>query len=65
MITDSNERYYSPATLAEHWAMSETRIRQLYRSGDLRFVKVGRLVRIPSDAVREYELKYFRKGGMD
>lgn len=41
--------------LAERWECSAETVRQLYKRGELRGFRVGRMIRIPLDAVEEYE----------
>jgi excisionase family DNA binding protein len=51
-----SERPYTPETLAERWQCSPETVRLLLVSGDLRGWKIGgKLWRISSDAVEEYE----------
>ena len=47
---------YTPETLAERWHCSPRHVRNLTKRGELRFFKLGgKLLRIPADAVEEYE----------
>ena len=48
-------RPYTPDDLAERWLCSAETVRQLYKRGELRGFRVGRMIRIPIDAVEEYE----------
>ena len=48
-------RPYSSAELAYRWGVSDQHIRDLIAKGDLRHFRVGRLIRIPATAVREFE----------
>ncbi|WP_420837210.1 helix-turn-helix domain-containing protein [Chachezhania antarctica] len=41
--------------LADRWMCSAETVRQLVKRGDLRGFRVGRMIRIPIDAVEEYE----------
>lgn len=46
----------TPETLAEMWGVSSTTVRSLCRRGKLRHFRLGeRLIRIPIEAVAEYE----------
>jgi excisionase family DNA binding protein len=47
---------YTPHTLAQKWDCSERHIRNLIKKGELRAFPLGRkLLRIPADAVEEFE----------
>lgn len=46
---------YSPQTLAERWACSPEKIRQMCRSGDLASFTLGKLIRIPAVEVERIE----------
>src|SRR3990167_8766194 len=47
---------YSPKMLAERWACSEKHVRSLVHQGKLSAFRVGgKLIRIPAEAVTEYE----------
>ncbi|QDL92515.1 helix-turn-helix domain-containing protein [Paroceanicella profunda] len=48
-------RPFTPDALAERWECSSTTIRAMIRAGDLPAFRVGKLFRIPADAVMEYE----------
>ncbi|QRF66346.1 helix-turn-helix domain-containing protein [Rhodobacteraceae bacterium PD-2] len=48
-------RPLTPDKLAERWECSPETVRQLCRSNALRSFRLGRLYRIPMDAVEEYE----------
>lgn len=48
-------RPYTPDTLAERWHCSAETIRQMCLRGELRHFRVGRMLRIPADAVEEHE----------
>ncbi|WP_350169596.1 helix-turn-helix domain-containing protein [Roseovarius sp.] len=41
--------------LADRWQCSAETVRQMVKSGDLRGFRVGRMIRIPYDAVEEIE----------
>ncbi|MGQ3486076.1 helix-turn-helix domain-containing protein [Roseovarius pacificus] len=45
----------TPDMLADRWHCSAETVRNLVKSGDLRGFRVGRMIRIPWDAVEEYE----------
>lgn len=47
----------TPEVAAERLACGRTKIYELIRSGDLESVKVGRLRRIPEDALAAYVAK--------
>ena len=48
-------RPLTPEMLAERWMVSAETVRQLVKRGELRGFRVGRMIRIPADAVEEYE----------
>ncbi|WP_410795980.1 helix-turn-helix domain-containing protein [Palleronia sp. LCG004] len=48
-------RPLTPEILANRWQCSAETVRQLVRSGQLRGFRVGRMIRIPVDAVEDYE----------
>ncbi|MBX7488847.1 helix-turn-helix domain-containing protein [Qipengyuania sp. GH25] len=48
-------RPYSPATLAARWECSTTLIYDLLNAGTLKGFRIGKLWRIPTDAIEEYE----------
>ncbi|WP_082024675.1 excisionase family DNA-binding protein [Mameliella alba] len=48
-------RPFTPDTLAERWACSAETVRQMVKRGELPGFRVGRLFRIPVNAVEEYE----------
>jgi excisionase family DNA binding protein len=51
-------RVYTPAALAEAWACSERHIRNLVAAGQLRGFRLGgKLLRIPQDAVEEFQCR--------
>ena len=51
----NDSRPYSSAELAERWGVSDQHIRDLIAKGKLRHFRVGRLIRIPAVAVRDFE----------
>lgn len=46
---------YSPAELAGRWKCSKKMIYKMIETRRIRVLRVGHLVRIPADAVTEYE----------
>ncbi|WP_425439880.1 excisionase family DNA-binding protein [Puniceibacterium antarcticum] len=46
---------FTPETLGERWQCSAETVRQLLKRGQLNGFRVGRMFRIPADAVEEYE----------
>ncbi len=49
---------YTPDTLADRWGCSGKTVRLLIEAGKLRAFRVGeRLIRIPAEAVEEYECR--------
>jgi len=49
---------FTPDTLAERWGCSGKKVRLLILSGELRAFRLGeRLIRIPADAVEEFECR--------
>ena len=54
--TQSTARTYTPAALAVEWQCSERHVRNLVARGKLRGFRLGgKLLRIPIEAVREFE----------
>ncbi|HBM58790.1 MAG TPA: hypothetical protein DD444_06335 [Citreicella sp.] len=51
----AQQRPMTPEMLAERWHCSAETVRQMFKRGDLRGFRVGRMIRIPFDAVEEYE----------
>lgn len=49
------KRPLNPEMLAERWSCSAETVRQMFHRGDLRGFRVGRMIRIPWDAVEEVE----------
>ena len=51
-------RIFTPATLAREWECSERHVRNLVASGELRAFRLGgKLLRIPPDAVEEFQCR--------
>ncbi len=48
-------RPFSPETLGERWGCSPDKVRRMYRSGEIKGFKLGKLIRIPADAVERFE----------
>lgn len=48
-------RPYSPETLADRWACSSEKIRQMCRGGELASFRLGKLIRIPAAEVERIE----------
>jgi excisionase family DNA binding protein len=49
---------FTPAMLAKEWACSERHIRNLVAAGQLRAFRLGgKLLRIPQDAVEEFQCR--------
>ena len=46
---------FSPERLGDRWGCSSQTIRQMYRRGELRGFRLGRLIRIPSSEVERVE----------
>lgn len=46
---------YTPELLAERWHCSAEKVRQMYRKGELRGFRLGRMIRINPDSVEEVE----------
>lgn len=46
---------YRVSTLAERWDCSQSKIRGMVASGELRCLRIGKLIRIPADAVTAFE----------
>lgn len=52
---------HTPETLAERWQCSAQHVRNLFRRGELRGFRIGTMIRIPQDAVEEFEKGYFNQ----
>ncbi|WP_146227559.1 excisionase family DNA-binding protein [Pseudoroseicyclus aestuarii] len=48
-------RPYTADTLAERWECSAETVRQMFKRGELRGFRVGRMIRIPAEVVEEHE----------
>ena len=48
-------RPYTPQELATRWQCSAETIRQMVKRGELPGFRAGRMIRIPSKAVEDYE----------
>ncbi len=46
---------FTAKSLAERWSVDESQVRKLCRAGSLRHFRVGTLIRIPVEAVAEFE----------
>jgi excisionase family DNA binding protein len=46
---------FTPETLADRWGCSSNHIRNLVNRGILRAFRAGRLIRIPAEAVEDFE----------
>ncbi len=52
-------RIFTPARLAKEWDCSERHIRNLINRGELRHFRLGgKLLRIPAEAVEEFECQH-------
>jgi excisionase family DNA binding protein len=60
MPTTTPEPVYTVAQIAEHLGVAKEGVYELVRSGELRCVRVGRLIRVPVSALDE-----FLAGGTD
>ncbi len=49
------DRPYSPETLADRWGCSAEKVRRMYHGGEIEGFRLGKLIRIPADAVERYE----------
>ncbi|WP_390922784.1 excisionase family DNA-binding protein [Parasedimentitalea psychrophila] len=58
-------RPYTPDQLGERWHCSGETVRLLVKSGALRGFRVGRMIRIPRDAVEEYECPKSTSDGLE
>lgn len=52
--THTPERVYTVDQIAEHLDMARSGVYSLVRSGELRSVRVGRLIRVPASALDEF-----------
>lgn len=48
-------RPFSPETLADRWACSAEKVRQMCRAGEIASFRLGKLIRIPSTEVERIE----------
>ena len=48
-------RPFTPDALADRWGVSSETVRQLIKRGDLPGFRVGRMFRIPAQAVEDFE----------
>lgn len=46
---------HTPDSLAQRWGCSAETVRQLFKKGHLRGFRVGNMIRIPQQAVEDYE----------
>ncbi|MBS8227213.1 excisionase family DNA-binding protein [Vannielia litorea] len=51
----SDKKPYSCQTLAERWSCSPETVRQMTRNGALPSFRLGKMIRIPAEAVVEHE----------
>ena len=51
----TNRKPYTPDSLADRWECSPEKVRQMVKCGELRGFRIGRKIRIPGDAVEEFE----------
>ncbi len=49
-----DEAFYTIDSLAERWSVSRKTVERLIAKGDLKAVKMGRIVRIPPEYAEEY-----------
>jgi excisionase family DNA binding protein len=59
----TRERPYTPDELAARWGCSAETVRQQIKRGELRGFRVGRMLRIPADAVEELECRNIVSAG--
>ncbi|MGR1583314.1 helix-turn-helix domain-containing protein [Thalassobius sp. S69A] len=59
------QRPFTPETLAATWGCSAETVRNLCRSGTLKHFRLGRLYRIPANAVEEYECQTSASDGSE
>lgn len=55
ILPEHDVRPYSVAQLAERWGCSGNVVRKLINHGELRFFRIGSLIRIPAAEVQRYE----------
>jgi hypothetical protein len=58
-IKVNDGRPMSPAKLAERWDCSSSLVTALCVQGKLRHFRIGKMYRIPADAVIEYEIGHY------
>jgi excisionase family DNA binding protein len=51
----SDEKPYSPETLADRWGCSAEKVRIMYHNGEIAGFRLGKLIRIPAAEVRRIE----------
>lgn len=54
---------FTPEALADRWDCSAETIRQMIHRGELTGFRVGRMIRIPADAVEKHECANTELGG--
>lgn len=57
----SLEKPYTPETLAEYWGCTSRHVREEIKRERLVCFRVGSLIRITTQAVRDYEAKFGRR----
>lgn len=55
MDSDFDTKPFNPETLAARWECSPQHIRDLVAGGQLAAFRVGRLIRIPANVVKDFE----------
>jgi excisionase family DNA binding protein len=58
-------RPFSPETLADRWACSAEKVRQMCRRGDISYFRLGKLIRIPANEVERVECQNIASCGTE
>lgn len=48
-------RPFTPESLGERWGCSPDKVRRMYKAGEIEGFRLGKLIRIPADAVERFE----------
>lgn len=62
---NASARPFTPEMLADRWFCSAETVRQMVKRGELRGFRVGRMIRIPWDAVEDYECQTSASDGSE
>ncbi|MCL2468902.1 MAG: excisionase family DNA-binding protein [Alphaproteobacteria bacterium] len=54
-VPASPARHFTVQSLAKYWGVSTSHIYNLIHSGSIRYMRIGKAIRIPTDFIKEYE----------